>query len=47
MYAEYFRHMLGNGIYLAPAQFEAMFLSAAHTREELEGVLAVMRKFFK
>jgi glutamate-1-semialdehyde 2,1-aminomutase len=47
MYAEYFRHMLGNGIYLAPAQFEAMFLSAAHTREELEGVLDVMRKFFK
>lgn len=45
-YAAYFRHMLSGGVYLAPAQFEAMFLSAAHTREELEGVLALMRKFF-
>lgn len=47
MYAKYFRHMLDNQIYLAPAQFEAMFLSAAHTREELEGVLEVMRGFFR
>lgn len=46
MYAKYFNHMLSHGIYLAPAQFEAMFLSAAHTREELEGVLDVMREFF-
>ena len=28
-YGEYFRYMLSHGIYLAPAQFEAMFLSAA------------------
>lgn len=47
MYAKYFNHMLSHGIYLAPAQFEAMFLSAAHTREELEGVLDVMRTFFE
>lgn len=46
MYAKYFRHMLENHIYLAPAQFEAMFLSAAHTRGELEGVLDVIRRFF-
>jgi glutamate-1-semialdehyde 2,1-aminomutase len=45
-YAAYFNHMLSHGIYLAPAQFEAMFLSAAHTKEELEGVLEVMREFF-
>lgn len=45
-YAEYFRHMLSHGVYLAPAQFEAMFLSAAHTREELVGVLEAMREFF-
>lgn len=47
LYAGYFKHMLEHGIYLAPAQFEAMFLSAAHTREELEGVLEVMRRFFQ
>lgn len=45
MYADYFRYMLNHGIYLAPAQFEAMFLSAAHTEEELEGVLDVMKEF--
>lgn len=46
VYAKYFNHMLSRGIYLAPAQFEAMFLSAAHTREELEGVLEVIKEFF-
>ncbi len=46
-YREYFRHMLNSGIYLAPAQFEAMFLSAAHTREELEGVLEVIGAYLK
>ncbi|MCD8021629.1 MAG: glutamate-1-semialdehyde 2,1-aminomutase [Lachnospiraceae bacterium] len=45
-YSEYFRYMLGNGIYLAPSQFEAMFLSAAHTREELAEVLELMRKYW-
>lgn len=45
MYADYFRYMLKHGIYLAPAQFEAMFLSAAHTEEELKDVLAVMKEF--
>lgn len=45
-YAAYFDHMLSHGIYLAPAQFEAMFLSAAHTKEELSGVLDVMREYF-
>ncbi|MCD8337211.1 MAG: glutamate-1-semialdehyde 2,1-aminomutase [Lachnospiraceae bacterium] len=45
-YADYFRYMLANGVYLAPAQFEAMFLSAAHTREELAEVLELVRKYF-
>ena len=34
-YAAYFRGMLKQGIYLAPAQFEAMFVGAAHTRQDL------------
>ena len=35
-YAAYFGKMLDRGIYVAPSQFEAMFVSAAHTEEEIE-----------
>ncbi len=35
-YGRYFHKMLEKGIYLAPAQFEAMFVSTAHTREQLD-----------
>ena len=34
-YAEYFAYMLEKGIYVAPSQFEAMFISAMHTQEEI------------
>ena len=37
--------MLSRGIYLAPAQFEAMFLSDVHTQEDLETILAAAREF--
>ena len=33
LYAEFFRSMLSEGIYLAPSQFEAGFLSSFHTEE--------------
>jgi glutamate-1-semialdehyde 2,1-aminomutase len=36
LFGEYFRLSLENGIYLAPSQFEAGFVSAAHTREDIE-----------
>jgi glutamate-1-semialdehyde 2,1-aminomutase len=36
LFGEYFWLSLKNGIYLAPSQFEAGFVSAAHTREEIE-----------
>ncbi len=35
-FAKYFRGMLEAGIYLAPSQFEAMFVSKAHSDEDLE-----------
>jgi len=35
-YALYFKNMLENGIYLAPSQFEACFVSAAHSDEDIE-----------
>ena len=34
-YAKYFNDMLERGIYLAPSQFEAMFISAAHSMEDI------------
>lgn len=46
-YARYFTHMLGSGIYLAPAQFEAMFLSDAHTPQQVDETLAAAEAFFK
>lgn len=46
-YAKYFNYMLSHGIHLAPAQFEAMFISAAHTKEEIDATLAVMKSFFE
>ncbi len=36
LYGKFFNGMLKRGIYLAPAQFEAMFVSTAHTKEDLE-----------
>ena len=35
-YSEFFNHLLENGIYTAPSQFEAMFISYAHTDEDIE-----------
>ncbi len=46
-YAGYFRYMLDHGIYLAPAQFEAMFLSAAHSKAELEMTLERIKECFQ
>ena len=43
----YFRHMLENGIYLAPSQFEAMFLSAAHSEEDIRRTLDIMHRYFE
>ena len=44
-YTRYFKAMLESGIYLAPSQFEAMFLSLAHSEEDLEATLSAVRKF--
>jgi glutamate-1-semialdehyde 2,1-aminomutase len=43
-FARYFAGMLEGGVYLAPSQFEAGFLSAAHTLEAIEQTLEVMDK---
>ena len=42
-----FSYMIKNGIYLAPSQFEAMFLSAAMTEEELANTLEIFKGYLK
>ena len=36
LYGKYFHEMLNREIYLAPAQFEALFVSTAHSKEDLD-----------
>ncbi len=36
LYGKYFHEMLKRGIYLAPAQFEALFISTTHTKDDLD-----------
>jgi glutamate-1-semialdehyde 2,1-aminomutase len=43
-FAAYFRAMLERGIYLPPSQFEAFFLSAAHTEEDIDRTVAANRE---
>ncbi|MDO4602536.1 MAG: glutamate-1-semialdehyde 2,1-aminomutase [Eubacteriales bacterium] len=45
-FAEYFKGMLSMGIHMAPSQFEAMFLSDAHTDEAIEKTLDAVKKYF-
>ena len=44
-YADYFNYMINHGVHLAPAQFEAMFLSDAHTSEDIEKTLELVRNY--
>jgi glutamate-1-semialdehyde 2,1-aminomutase len=39
-YARFFREMLDRGIFLAPSQFEAAFVSTAHTSQDIERTIA-------
>jgi glutamate-1-semialdehyde 2,1-aminomutase len=45
-YGALFRHLLEREIYVAPSQFEAMFLSLAHGDDEIEMTIAAVRSFF-
>ncbi|NKB81264.1 MAG: glutamate-1-semialdehyde 2,1-aminomutase [Nitrospirales bacterium] len=46
-YARFFQGLLREGIYVAPSQFEAAFLSTAHTSAMLHHTLAAARRVFK
>uniref|UniRef100_A0A832DMU6 Glutamate-1-semialdehyde 2,1-aminomutase n=1 Tax=Ignavibacterium album TaxID=591197 RepID=A0A832DMU6_9BACT len=44
LYGKYFHEMLKRGIYLAPAQFEALFVSTAHTKDDLDKTIVAHRE---
>jgi glutamate-1-semialdehyde 2,1-aminomutase len=46
-YARFFREMLDRGVFLAPSQFEAAFVSAAHTSRNVTRTIAAARDSFK
>ena len=46
-FGRFFRAMLDRGIYLAPSQFEAAFLSAAHTDEDIAKTVAAAKEAFE
>jgi glutamate-1-semialdehyde 2,1-aminomutase len=39
--------LLAHGIYVAPSQFEALFVSLAHGDEEIDRTIAQVRSFFE
>ena len=45
-FSEYFKGMLAQRIHMAPSQFEAMFLSVAHTDEIIDQTLEAVRNYF-
>src|SRR5262249_27465464 len=45
-YARYFREMLDLGIFLAPSQFEATFVSAVHTEKDIARAIEAARQVF-
>lgn len=46
-YAKFFWGMIENGVYFAPSQFEAAFVSAAHTELDIEKTVEAARKVLK
>ncbi|HET7106909.1 MAG TPA: glutamate-1-semialdehyde 2,1-aminomutase [Candidatus Acidoferrum sp.] len=47
LYARYFREMLNRGIFLAPSQFEAAFVSASHTPADIERTILSAQEVLK
>jgi glutamate-1-semialdehyde 2,1-aminomutase len=46
-YADFFGYLLDHGIYTAPSQFEAMFVSDAHTEEDIQKTIQIMQDYWK
>ncbi|MBQ3842797.1 MAG: glutamate-1-semialdehyde 2,1-aminomutase [Ruminiclostridium sp.] len=46
-YAKYFTYLLENGIYAAPSQFEAMFVSYSHSDKDIEKTAEIIARYRK
>lgn len=46
-FADYFSYMLGHGVYVAPSQFESMFVSSAHSDEIIEQTANLILQYKK
>jgi glutamate-1-semialdehyde 2,1-aminomutase len=46
-FAQFFMEMMKEGIYLPPSQFEAWFLSLAHTQKDLDKTIEACDNAFK
>ena len=47
VFKAWYSHFLDRGIYVAPSRFEAMFVSDAHTEDDIERTVAAAGEFFK
>jgi glutamate-1-semialdehyde 2,1-aminomutase len=47
MFSDYYHGMLKHGVYLAPSQFEAIFMSLAHTEEDIQKTIEAASKVMK
>ncbi|MBV6643793.1 MAG: glutamate-1-semialdehyde 2,1-aminomutase, partial [Cyclobacteriaceae bacterium] len=47
MFGKYFRHMLNNGVYLAPSQFESLFISNCIGDTEIKQIVSSFEDFLK
>ncbi len=46
-FGEFFHFLLERGVYIAPSQFEAGFVSAAHSEDDIAATVAAAKEFFK
>jgi glutamate-1-semialdehyde 2,1-aminomutase len=46
-FAKLFHFMLERGVYLAPSQFEAGFISTAHSEDDIQNTVDAMKEFFE
>lgn len=46
-FSKYFHYMLDNGNYFGPSQFEAIFISASHTEDDINKTISDAERFFK
>jgi glutamate-1-semialdehyde 2,1-aminomutase len=46
-YGAWFRHLLARAIYVAPSQFEVLFVSTAHGEAEIDATVEAAREFFR